>query len=107
MVSSSFNFQPPFSRLKAPPVTRQRHAFADIHYLRGVISHLESTRKGRGMGVGELTQLAGLRKGTISHAERHGVVPKTMEFKAWAKALELSWEEVWSATFPSVTHQTY
>lgn len=105
MVSSSPHKQSPFSRLKAPHVAWPLHPFADIHYLQGVISHLASARKGRGIGVGELTQRAGLRKGTIRHAERNGVVPKTSEFKAWANALEFSWEEVWSATFPAGTHQ--
>lgn len=101
MISSVINYHAPFASIKAPPTSIQLHAFADVHYLRGIISHLESARKRKGIRVGELTQLAGLRKGIIRHAERNGVIPKTKEFRAWANALELSWEQVWSASFPT------
>jgi ribosome-binding protein aMBF1 (putative translation factor) len=105
MISFHFSYQRTGSPLESLPAKGRHHAFADTNYLRRVIAHLESARKERGMSLGELTQLAGLRRGVISRAERHGVVPTTLEFKAWARALEISWEDVWRASFPSQTRQ--
>ncbi|MES2439309.1 MAG: helix-turn-helix transcriptional regulator [Verrucomicrobiota bacterium] len=88
------------ARLARVSPARQR-AFADAHYLRRVITCLETVRKERGIGLEELTRQAGLRKGVISRAERLGVIPGVLEFKAWSRALGLPWEEVWSMSFPT------
>ena len=91
---------PTLSGFETVSTTRQNHAFADANYLSRVIAHLKSARLGRGLSLGELARRAGLRNGIIIRAERDGVVPRTLEFKAWALALEISWEDVWSASFP-------
>lgn len=75
-------------------------SYADQGYLLRVISYLKRARKSQGLTLKEVTRRAGIRKGLISRAEREGFVPKTSEFKAWATALGLSWERVWSHTLP-------
>lgn len=89
------------SARKTPVGLSRPHAFADVVYLQRVIAYLESVRKERGIGLELLTRRAGLRKGVISRAEMRGEVPALLEFKAWVRALELPWEEVWSASFPA------
>ncbi|MES2661427.1 MAG: helix-turn-helix transcriptional regulator [Verrucomicrobiota bacterium] len=75
--------------------------FADGIYLRKMISSLELARKGRRIGLRELTLKSGLKRGTISRAERQGRIPPCREFKAWVGALDLSWDQLWTCNFPS------
>jgi limonene-1,2-epoxide hydrolase len=77
-----------------------RRTYADSFYIQRVISYLKSVRKARKLSQQELARRSGLRVSVIRRAEREGRVPKTREFKAWAKALGLSWEQVWSACLP-------
>jgi ribosome-binding protein aMBF1 (putative translation factor) len=75
-------------------------SYADHGYILRVIAYLKRERINQGLSLKTLTTRAGIRKGLINRAEREGFIPKTSEFKAWATALGLSWERVWSLTFP-------
>lgn len=79
---------------------RPSSSYADHGYILRVISHLKRERLKQGLSLKEVTLRSGIRKGLINRAERVGFIPKTSEFKAWAAALDLSWEQVWSQTLP-------
>lgn len=73
---------------------------SDLGYILRVISYLKRVRKNQGLSLKEVTRRAGVRKGLINRAEREGFIPRTSEFRAWAEALGLSWERVWSQALP-------
>ena len=81
--------------------TFRQHEFADASYLRRVIANLEAIRKQQRVGLQEATRRAGLRKGVIGQAVKHGVIPPVREFKAWSRALGIPWEELCSTSFPT------
>lgn len=76
------------------------HPFADRCYLQQVINHLAAVRREKRLGLRELARRAGLKMTTVSRAEREGMVPATRDFRAWAQALGLSWEQVWTFSLP-------
>jgi len=79
---------------------------SDHGYILRVISYLKWARKQQGLSLKEVTRRAGIRKGLINRAEREGFIPRTSEFKAWARALDLSWERVWTQALP-VAHRPF
>jgi lambda repressor-like predicted transcriptional regulator len=76
------------------------HPFADGRYLVRVISYLREVRKERGITLRELSSQCGVKLKILSEAERENVIPPSREFKAWANALDVSWEQLWSWNFP-------
>ncbi|RYD21567.1 MAG: XRE family transcriptional regulator [Verrucomicrobiaceae bacterium] len=92
--ASSMN-SPHFSDLL--PVTP---TFADTHYLHNVIGCLTEARREKQIGVREVARRARLKEATISKAEQGAVIPRSHEFRAWSRALGLSWEQVWTLSLP-------
>jgi hypothetical protein len=43
---------------------------------------------------------AGIRQFVIARAEELGITPPVSQFKAWSKALGLSWNRVWADSLP-------
>ncbi len=82
------------------------HPFADGCYILRVIAYLRKARKQQGLGIREITQKSGVKKGMISKAEKQGCIPSCREFKAWTQALGVSWEHLWSRNFPSTGAST-
>ena len=85
--------------------------FADCHYLLQVIGHLKQQRIEQGVSLHALALRARIKRSEIVHAEQRGNVLNSRDFKAWAAALGLSWDQVWSDCFPEVsgspiTHRT-
>lgn len=52
------------------------------------------------MTLRELSFQSGVKLKILSKAERESVIPPSREFKAWANALNVSWEQLWSWNFP-------
>ncbi len=74
--------------------------FADSHYLLRVIGHLKRKRIEQGLSLHALALRARIKRSVIVHAEQRGNVLNSRDFKAWAAALGLSWDQVWSDCFP-------
>lgn len=79
--------------------TNQR-SYADHLYIMRVILYLERLRKSRKMSRRDLARRSGLSMNLIRRAEKGVSIPKSKDFKAWAEALGLSWEQVWSECLP-------
>jgi ribosome-binding protein aMBF1 (putative translation factor) len=79
--------------------TNQR-SYADHWYIMRVILYLERMRKARKMSRRDLARRSGLSMSLIRRAEQGVSIPKSKDFKAWAEALGLSWEQVWSECLP-------
>lgn len=76
------------------------HTFRDHDYLRNMVGCLAETRRERRIGIREVARRSRLKEDTISKAEKGAIIPRSHEFRAWADALGLSWEQVWTLSLP-------
>jgi ribosome-binding protein aMBF1 (putative translation factor) len=74
--------------------------FTDSVYLSRVVAHLKQARQLQGLDVQYVAKRAGIRQFVIARAEELGITPPVSQFKAWSKALGLSWNRVWADSLP-------
>lgn len=95
----------PDRRIVPFPAAEERHVcgplgFSDPLYLDHVILYLKQLRVKKGLSRSVTAQLGNLDPRVIERAEQEGVTPSVKTFKAWAAALGLSWEDLWSQSLP-------
>jgi len=81
-------------RQPAEPVA-PTHPFHDRHCLSLVVSHLREIRQARGVSLREVSRRARVAEEVLDLAENGERIPNVRTFKAWCRALHLSWEQVW------------
>lgn len=97
--------KPSDRRIVPFPATEERHVcgglgFSDPLYLDRVILHLKKLRMRKGLSRKSTARLGNLDPRVIERAEQEGVIPPVKAFKAWAAALGLPWEDLWSQCLP-------
>jgi ribosome-binding protein aMBF1 (putative translation factor) len=69
--------------------------FKDLHCLSLVVTRLRDVRQRRGISLREVSRRAHVDEDFIDLAENGRMMPDSRIFKAWCRALNLSWDQVW------------
>ena len=70
-------------------------SFKDRHCLSLVVARLRDIRQARGLSLREVSRRVRVAEELLDMAENGKQVPNSRIFKAWCRALHLSWEQVW------------
>lgn len=77
-----------------------KNEFHDGAYLNAVVGYLKKSRIQQSVELSQLATSRHLNPSLLEHAERGNLIPNVRQLKAWAKALGLSWEQLWTEALP-------
>jgi ribosome-binding protein aMBF1 (putative translation factor) len=69
--------------------------FKDLHCLSLIVTRLRDIRQMRGISLREISRRAQVGEDVIDLAESGKMMPNSRTFKAWCRALNLSWDQIW------------
>jgi DNA-binding XRE family transcriptional regulator len=74
---------------------RGSEIYKDRHCLSLVVARLRDIRQARGVSLREVSRRAHVAEDVLDLAESGKRIPSSRTFKAWCRALHLSWDQVW------------